>query len=51
MIPLVEIGQGLGLSLYVLARLYLLAEVFLSLRSLPAGCYDTVVWLRLWPHV
>jgi len=46
-----KLAKAWGCPLYVLARLYLLAEVFLSLRSLPAGCYDTVDWLRLWPHV
>ena len=49
--PLVQTFHGVGLALYVLARFYLLVEAFLSLRSLPVGCYDTIDWLKFWPHI
>ena len=35
---------------YPLARVYILVEAFASLRSLPEGAYDTVVWAEMWPH-
>ena len=50
-LPVVQTVQGLGIVLYALARLYLLIEVFLGFRSLPAGCYDTVDWTKFLPHV
>lgn len=34
----------LGLLLYFTARLFLITEAFLSVRSLPIGAYDTVRW-------
>jgi hypothetical protein len=45
------ISHGSALALYIVARVYLLVEVFISLRSLPAGCYDTINWLSFLPHV
>jgi hypothetical protein len=37
--------------LYVLVRTYLLVEVFVSLRSVPAGVYQTVNWSLYFPHL
>ena len=34
----------------VLARLFLVVESFISLRSLPKGSYDVVPWTNYWPH-
>ena len=45
------ISHGSALALYIVTRVYLLVEVFISLRSLPAGCYDTVNWLSFLPHI
>lgn len=42
--------HAFGLVLYVIARLYLIAEMFSSLRSQPAGAYITVEWTNFWPH-
>lgn len=42
--------HAIGLVLYVLARLYLIAEMFSSLRSQPSGAYITVEWTNFWPH-
>lgn len=39
-----------GLS-YVMARVYLVVEAFISLRSLPASAYDTPDWTQLFPHL
>ncbi|KAH0547593.1 hypothetical protein FGG08_000318 [Glutinoglossum americanum] len=36
---------------YSAARLYLVVEVFASLRSLPKGTYDTVEWTKFLPHI
>jgi hypothetical protein len=37
--------------LYALVRIYLLVEVFISLRSVPAGVYQTVNWSLYFPHL
>jgi hypothetical protein len=39
------------LSIYVLARCYLLVEGFIGLRALPADCYRTVDWLQYFPFL
>lgn len=36
---------------YLLGRLYLVTESFISVRSLPHGAYDTVAWVNFVPHV
>ena len=35
---------------YTLARTYIVAEVFVSLRSLPSGAFDSVQWSLYIPH-
>jgi len=37
--------------LYFLARAYLLVAMFTSLRSVPAGIYETVNWSLYFPHL
>ena len=37
--------------LFAAARLYIFVEVFISLRSTPAGTYQTVAWTGFIPHV
>jgi len=36
---------------YALARVYLVVEAVISLRSLPANAYDTPDWSQLIPHL
>ncbi|ORY16036.1 hypothetical protein BCR34DRAFT_441792, partial [Clohesyomyces aquaticus] len=43
--------QGFGVGLYAVARMYLLVEVFLTLRVAPPGVYDTPDWTMFLPHV
>lgn len=43
--------QGVGVALYAVARLYLLVEVFLSLRAVPKRVYETPDWTMFIPHV
>jgi hypothetical protein len=42
---------GLLVPLYVLVRLYLIVEVFVSLRKVPAGVYQSVQWSQYLPHI
>jgi hypothetical protein len=35
---------------YIFARAYLVIEAFISMRSLPAGAYDTPDWDKYLPH-
>lgn len=50
-----QLGFGLVgvmvLALYVLVRLYLLAESLAGLRTVPAGVYQSVEWSTLIPHL
>ena len=36
---------------YVLARIYLVTEAFISLRRLPTAVFDTLQWTQLVPHL
>ncbi|KAL9012853.1 MAG: hypothetical protein Q9173_002404 [Seirophora scorigena] len=36
---------------YLLARIYLVVESFISLRKLPASAFDTMEWTQLVPHL
>ncbi|KAN0076468.1 hypothetical protein V8E54_006610 [Elaphomyces granulatus] len=48
-----SVGEHFGnlLFLYALARAYLLVAIFISLRSVPAGVYETVNWSLYFPHL
>ncbi|KAL8856366.1 MAG: hypothetical protein Q9178_007057 [Gyalolechia marmorata] len=36
---------------YLLSRIYLVVEAFISLRKLPASAFDTLEWTKLVPHL
>lgn len=36
---------------YLLARIYLVVEAFISLRKLPAAAFETFEWTQLFPHL
>jgi hypothetical protein len=42
---------AVGTCIYVYSRITIVVLMFLSLRSLPPGAYDTVVWTKFIPHV
>ena len=37
-------------ALYLVSRLYILAEALASLRALPSGCFQNVYWTTFVPH-
>ena len=37
--------------IYVCARVNIVVEAFISIRSVPLGSFETVDWLRFWPHM
>lgn len=36
---------------YLLARIYLVVEAFISLRKLPAAAFETLEWTQVFPHL
>ena len=49
-----ELGSILDwviLSVHVACRIFIAVEVFLGLRALPPGCFDTVNWSLYIPHI
>ncbi|EXJ59052.1 hypothetical protein A1O7_06483 [Cladophialophora yegresii CBS 114405] len=48
---LFDLPVHIAASLYILARMFIIFEVFYSLRSLPASSYTCVDWTAIWPHV
>ncbi|KAF8969303.1 hypothetical protein BDZ97DRAFT_1915272 [Flammula alnicola] len=42
---------ALGLPLYIIARIFLVTEAFLSLRALPQAAYQSIKWTSVIPHL
>lgn len=40
-----------SLLCYGAARVFIVIESFISMRSLPVGSYETVLWTSFWPHL
>ena len=40
-----------GLFLYIIIRIYMIVEVFISLRALPASAFQSVQWSSFIPHI
>ncbi|KAF8969325.1 hypothetical protein BDZ97DRAFT_236349 [Flammula alnicola] len=47
----VSIPAAIGMPLYVIARIFLLTEAFLSLRALPQAAYQSIEWTSVIPHL
>lgn len=39
------------LVMYIVARVYIVLESFLSLRSVPLGVFLSPAWLQMFPHL
>ena len=39
------------LAIYVIIRVYMIVEVFLSLRALPPSAFESVQWSSFVPHI
>ena len=40
-----------GVFVYFIARIYMIVEVFISVRALPASAFQTVQWSSFLPHI
>ncbi|KAF8969319.1 hypothetical protein BDZ97DRAFT_236021 [Flammula alnicola] len=47
----VSLPGMLGIPLYIIARIFLLTEAFLSLRALPTAAYQSIEWTSIIPHL
>ncbi len=50
-IPCIMIASRIFIFIYICARVYLLVDMFLSLRSLPPGALEEIDWTRYIPHI
>lgn len=50
-IKIVHLRAFLVFGSYVIARMFLIVEAFISVRALPIGAYDTVQWSNAFPHI
>ena len=46
-----EISTAYGLFVYFIIRIYMIVEVFISLRALPASAFQSVQWSNFLPHI
>ena len=49
--PHLPCWQTMVITFYVAVRVYMIIEIFISLRSLPLSAYDTVNWSATVPHI
>ena len=47
---ILSVSLYVPMFLYFCARLYMIVEGFISLRSLPESAYENIQWLDMWPH-
>ncbi len=50
-ISCLRIAPWIFIFIYICARVYLLVDMFLSLRSLPPGALEEIDWTRYIPHI
>ncbi|EMD31005.1 hypothetical protein CERSUDRAFT_89570 [Gelatoporia subvermispora B] len=46
-----DVLKMFAFALYIFARGFLLSEMFLSLRRMPDGVFETVKWTNFFPHI